>query len=298
MIILLMVISIIFACVQEFVKKSYLLRHKNQNDMLYNCFMVIGAISVFVITGGWKFTFHLPTFYYALIYSVCYALALIFMMKALTVGNMALSVIIISFSLVIPLGVGLFVFNEPVNIFGKIGVLLLFLTIILIGKTDSDVGDKDKISIKWVVYITIATVANGIAGALVKFHRMQFPDAYSSELMIMSLFMVLIICTFLTFFNANKNKISANGKVRRINRTIIVPTLIYGVMTGACNGIANWLSIKLIEMMPLVQKTVIEKCGIFILTYLVSMYYYKEYVSKYQKMGVITGIVSVIMLSI
>lgn len=298
MIILLMVISIIFACVQEFVKKSYLLRYKNQNDMLYNCFMVIGAISVFVITGGWKFTFHLPTFYYALIYSVCYALALIFMMKALTVGNMALSVIIISFSLVIPLGVGLFVFHEPVNIFGKIGVLLLFLTIILIGKTDSDVSDKDKISIKWVVYITIATVANGIAGALVKFHRMQFPDAYSSELMIMSLFMVLIICTFLTFFNANKNKISANGKVRRVNRTIIVPTLIYGVMTGACNGIANWLSIKLIEMMPLVQKTVIEKCGIFILTYLVSMYYYKEYVSKYQKMGVITGIVSVIMLSI
>lgn len=298
MIVLLMVISIIFACVQEFVKKSYLLRYKNQNDMLYNCFMVIGAISVFVITGGWRFTFHLPTFYYALIYSVCYALALIFMMKALTVGNMALSVIIISFSLVIPLGAGLFVFNEPVNIFGKIGVLLLFLTIILIGKTDSDVGEKDKISIKWVVYITIATVANGIAGALVKFHRMQFPDAYSSELMIMSLFMVLIICTFLTFFNANKNKVSTNGKVRRINKTIILPTLIFGVMTGACNGVANWLSIKLIEMMPLVQKTVIEKCGIFILTYLVSMYYYKEYVSKYQKMGVITGIVSVIMLSI
>ncbi len=298
MIVLLMVISIIFTCVQEFVKKSYLLRYKNQNDMLYNCFMVIGAISVFVITGGWRFTFHLPTFYYAIIYSVCYALALIFMMKALTVGNMALSVIIISFSLVIPLGVGLFVFNEPVNIFGKIGVLLLFLTIILIGKTDGDAGEKNKISIKWVIYITIATVANGIAGALVKFHRMQFPDAYSSELMIMSLFMVLIICTFLTFFNANKNKVSTNGKVRRINKTIILPTLIFGVMTGACNGVANWLSIKLIEMMPLVQKTVIEKCGIFILTYLVSMYYYKEYVSKYQKMGVITGIVSVIMLSI
>lgn len=292
---ILILLYIFFLCSQEFIKKDYLSRHAVSNSALYNFFMVLGAIPIYIVVAGGKLQFHLPTFWFSCLFALCYALALIFTMKALTEGSVALTSILLAFNFVLPISVGLFVFDEPLTTFGKIGLLMLVISVVLIGlpdKKDSEEGGqtKTKVSLKWMIYVLIALIGNGCAVIVVKFHREIYPDAYSSELMIFAMILVLGVC-FLQMLNKKR-------KDGTKMTTLFVPTLWYGVVTGLCNGVTNYLNIKLVETMDLTQFTLLSKCGSFVFIYIVSRLFFREIMSKKQTLGFLFGIFAILLSSI
>lgn len=290
---LLILLYIFFLCIQEFIKKDYLSRHYTSNTALYNFFMVLGAIPIYVAVAGGKLQFHLPTLGYSFLFALCFALALIFTMKALCVGSVALTSILVAFSFVLPVAVGIFVFGETLTTFGKIGLLMLIASVIFIGlpdKKEHKDGGKTSLSLKWIIYVLVAIVGNGGAVVVVKFHRESYPDAYSSELMIFAMMMVLVVC----FFQLLSKKIKDGTKMT----TLFKPTLAYGLVTGLCNGATNFLNIKLVEMMDLTQFTLLSKCGSFVFIYVVSRLFFREIMSKKQTVGFVLGIVAILLTNV
>lgn len=290
---ILILIHIFFLCIQEFIKKDYLSRYEESNSNLYNFFMVLGAIPIYIITAGGRLQFHSPTLFYSFLFALCYAVALIFTMSALSCGSVALTSIFVAFSFILPVGVGLFFFHEPLTTLGKIGLVVLVASVVLIGlpdKRDGEDNEKSKISLKWLIYTLLALVGNGSAVLVVKFHRESYPDAYSSELMIYAMIMVLFVCYALMLHK----KVKDGTKMMSLWK----PTLVYGGVTGLCNGVVNFLNIKLVEMMDLTEFTLLSKCGSFVFIYIVSRVFFREIMSKKQTIGFALGIVAILLFSV
>lgn len=285
---LLVGLCVLFMCTQEFLKKSYLIRKKPGNEELYNFCSVLCAIPVFIMINGGIYTFHLPTFFYSCGYATCYAMALIFSMKALKCGSLALTTMVLSLSFVMQLFVGVFVFNDPINIFSIISIILMIAVFVVMngGKQEEE---ENKVSTKWLIYVILGAVGNGGAGIVVKFHRVNYPGEYSSELMITAMFIVLLICLF---FLIKKTVVQGNAKIE------VKETVIFAFLTGLANGISNLISVLLMERMPLLEQTMLQKGGLFILTYLVSVVFYREKMTKRQKIAFLLGVVATLLFNI
>lgn len=294
LIVFLLLINIVFVCAQEFIKKIYLKKISTGSQMLYNFMMIAGAIPIFMITLTGKITFHLPTLCYAFLYIIAFSLALIFTMKALMTGSMALTVIVLSFALVFPLFAGMAFFGESLSWLGWISIFLLLLAFIMIINPAGE--EKKTISIKWIIYVSLATIGNGVGGIIIKFHRTQYPLISSSEFMIIALFGVLTVCLIMLLSEIRKNSRFIESPINY--KGTFLATTIYGLITGICNGVANLTSLILIEKIPLMALTLFGKGGIFILTFLVSTFVFKETMTKKQKFGFLCGVLSVILLSI
>lgn len=291
----LLFLSIILGPAQEFIKKSYLLKYKNGNKMAYNFWSVLGAIPIFLVSAGGTLEFHLPTLGYSCLYALGYSAALIFSMKALAEGSMALTLVLLSFATVIPIIFGIIALHEPITILGVVAILLLIAALIfIVGPDKTEEGRK--ITFKWLFYVLLGVLGNGSCSVVVKLHRIQYPGKYSSELMIFALFIVLIVCGVLAFFSIiQKAKTFAEQPVASEN---IKATIIFALVTGILNGAVNLIVVILAEMMPLSSQTLFTKVGRLTITYLVSVYIFREKFSQKQKLGLILGITSAVLFNI
>lgn len=291
-----LLISVIFlGSVQEFIKKSYLLKYQNGDKMVYNFWSVFGAIPIFFLSAGGILAFHLPTLGYSSLYALGYCMALIFSMKALAEGSMALTVMLLAFTVVVPIFFGIIALHEPLTVFGIIAIPLLIAALFLM--VGPDKAEKDsKISVKWLFYVLLAILGNGSCAIIVKLHRIQYPGQYSSELMLFALVIVLIVCGILAFSpNMKKAKTPAEKPKKPAH---IKATVIYALATGICNGIANKANVDLAELMDLSSMSLIKRVGGLVLTYLVSVYIYKEKLTVKQTVGCILGLASAVLFNI
>lgn len=287
---LMLTVSVFFVCIQEFIKKSYLNKNEKSNDTLFNFFSVLGAIPLFFVANGGAFRFHLPTLLYSAVYAAGYAFALIFTMKAYNVGTMGLTVVVLSFSFIISVLFGVFFLKEPIGITAVIGIILLCIALVVMNSGKGEEEEKKNVSLKWFIYVLIAMLGNGVCGVVIKLHRINYPGEYSNELLMMALFFVLCICFALLLINhkGNKEKMFA----------VFKPTLIYGILVGIANGVSNYISVKLNERMDVSKLAPLSKSGVFILTYFVSVFYYKEKMSKKQNIGFLLSLISIILLNL
>lgn len=287
---LLLTVSVFFVCIQEFIKKSYLNNTEKSNDMLLNFFSVLGAIPLLFGVNAGGFAFHLPTVLCSIVYAAGYAFALIFTMKAYSAGTMGLTVIMISFSFVISVLFGALFLHEQMSIYAKIGILVLCAAVVLMNGDKNEEKEKKSISLKWLIYVLIAMLGNALCSIVVKLHVNEYSGKYSNELLMTGLFFVLCICFALLIINnkGNRTKILQSFK----------PTLIYGLLVGVANGLANYVTVKLNERMDMSRLAPVSKSGVFILTYFVSVFFYKEKMSKKQNIGFLLSLISIILLNL
>ena len=79
----------------------------SNNIIAFNLIKSLSALLLFVVVGIWSFSFHLDTLVFASIYGVSLVISMHFGYKALDVGPMALTSLIVAFSVVIPIAYGL-----------------------------------------------------------------------------------------------------------------------------------------------------------------------------------------------
>lgn len=291
MIYILLISGMLLGCVQEFIKKCYLLKYKNGDQMVYNFWSVFGAIPIFFLSAGGILEFHLPTLGYSALYALGYCMALIFSMKALAEGSMALTVMLLAFTVVVPISFGIVVLHEPLTIFGVIAIPLLIAALILIvGPNKAETNNK--ISLKWLFFVFLAILGNGSCSIIVKLHRIQYPGQYSSELMLFALVIVLIVCGILAFSPIKKAKTPTEKPLK--NKTIKA-TIIFALATGICNGMSNKTIVELSELMDLSSMSIIRRVGSLVLTYLVSVYIFREKLTVKQTLGCILGIAAAVL---
>jgi len=234
-------------------------------------FLVLGLMS--------GFSLHLETMLFGLFYGISLCISMHTGFKALSIGPMALTSIIASFSLIIPFLFGIILWNEILTLLKFSGIILLLLSIFLI-----NAKKESGFSAKWLFYALVTLLSNGFCSVIQKMHQIKFPTLYRTEFMFWALLCVSIILTIT--YNTKRN-----GKVK-------FGFSLLGIASGIANCCANFIVLFLSATENASVLFPIIAVANIITVWVIGILFFKERLKVLQAIGLVMGVVSVVLLKI
>ena len=283
---IILIITVLCYSAQSILPKIYNERQPDKGSgslYLFNIGMTFSALVFFLFISSGNLQLHIPTLFFGLGFGICYGTAFLFNLLAIRNGPVSLTVLIISYSLIVPALYGVLFLHEAVKFSILAGILLLFLSLFLVNKK----SDKIAVTKKWALYAFLAFLGNGGCSTIQKCHQAAYPGVYQSELMISALLPTLIL--FCILFAGSKEKPTLKEAKKGFY---------FSLITGVCNGTVNLLVMFLSSRMPAVILFPIISGGGIIVTYFTARFLFKENLSVIQKIGFALGTASVIVMNL
>lgn len=246
------------------------------------CFNINKAFSgllVFLVIGILEgFRLHIPTIMLGIAFGVLLSATNHTGFKALSLGPIALTSTVVSFSLIIPFIFGIAVLQEKISVYGVLGIFLLCISIVML-----NFKKGVEISSKWVIYTFVTLVLNGINSIIQKYHQICFPNQYRIEFLIAALFTVLI--TTLVF----SHKKPVNPRI---------PISLEALAAGVMNGLSNYIVLYLSAAEN--ASVLFPVCSVaqIITTCFIGRLAFSEKLKRIQIVGIVFGITSIVLLNI
>lgn len=286
MAVLLIILKAMVHMVEGTLIKKYNSKY-SEGGFLFTGIVSLFSMLFFVIsdTNGINFTGGIVP--YGILGGICYSSASIFTYIALGCGSFALTMLILSYSLMFSIVYGIVFLNDPVSAFTYIGIILMLISIYLIKSENSTESAKKAITPLWCAAIIISLFASGFLGILMKMQQVKFNDMYSNEFMIITLAFsaVSLIEIGLIKDRGNILYIMKNGGV-------------YAALSGISNGVTNWLGLIVNMMMPISIVSPVSAGITNLITFLISLFIFKEKFNKKQIIGVIIATLALILFKI
>lgn len=277
--IVLMAVVVIFLSLQQIIQKQYNLNEKNPDVLLFSAISSFVAMIFFVFSSGFKLNFSTAILPYAVGFAVAYSAACAGSVWALKYGPLSVSSLIISYSLIIPAMYGVFFLKEPISIYSVTGIILLLISLLLLNLKK----EKAEFSIKWLFFIILAFVGNGMCSTVQKMQQTAFEGTFKNEFMITALIISGIIMLIGAFFNGGRIK----------------PMLLkYALPNGISNGIVNMFVMILTGHISNSVLFPSILAGGIVLSCITAIFVFKEKLNNMQVIGYVIGIISVILLNI
>ena len=248
---------------------------------MYSLMLAVSALPVFLLQLRGDLYFDVQTLLYGAVFAGCYFAAMLFTIKAVGEGSLALTALFLSYSLVIPAAVGVLLLHEQLSQIHIVGILMLLVSLYFVGRP----GGQVRITGKWVLCIAIAFFGNGLCVASQKMYLVHSGGRGRALFMITALTMII---TALAVVCACKK-----GFSRLTPRNGAPLAVLYGVS----NGLMNTFVMLLAAYPASIVFPTISGGGI-ILTYLISRFVYKERLSSDQNIGFVIGVLAVVALNL
>ena len=186
----------------------------SSNSAIFNAIKACTALVLFVLIAAFGFTLHLPTILFGILYGASMCISMYAGYQALCLGSMALTSMLVSFSVIIPMIFGITVGNETLKSMQYPALAFLFLAIIL---TNADkIKQKKNTQMRyglWLMFVGITFVCNGICSILQKQHQTLYPEAYSKEFMLFAMLLCSLIFSISALRKLPLKELNAtNGK--------------------------------------------------------------------------------------
>ena len=283
---ILIILVVITISAQHVAKKNYSERTGGMGAITFSALsaLVAGLFFMFQI----KFPINIDTAIipYAIIFGLGYGSAILCSVLAIACGSLSLTSLITSYSLIIPTLYGMFFLNEEISSFLIVGLLLLMVSLFLINFVKNTTSGE-KITLKWLIYVTVAFFGNGICSAAQKVQQVDFDGKFKAEFMVIALIIVVASLLILSLF---------------IEKKEIIPSIKKGVLPivicGGANGVANLLVMILSTRTSASVMYPLVSAGSIVLTYFISKFWYKEKLTTTQNIGFSLGVASVIFLNL
>lgn len=288
--ILLIFITTICLSMQDVSKKCYSCIEKDEKMGIYTYYLVSVLVTmlVFMINLNSEIYFEPIMLPYAIGFAFSYFAAILFTLKAIEHGSLSLTSLIISYSLLIPSLYGILFLHEELGGIKIIGFVLLLISLFCMEVNKKSVKNDKGFNKKWCVYVIIAFIGNGMCSTLQKIYQMHSGGRGKSEFMLIALCITVIAFLVLRLFHRDTEKdflpTRKNGGW-------------FGVVSGFCNGIVNWLIMVLADKPASVVYPTIS-AGSIIMTIIISKIVFKETHSRVQNLSFIIGVLSVVFLNI
>ena len=255
------------------------------NSAVFNAIKSCTALILFALIAAFGFTFHLPTVLFGFSYGACLCISMYAGYQALCRGPMALTSMLVSFSVVIPLIWGITVGNETLKEIQYPALALLLLAIIL---TNADKMKKKKPTKYglWLLFVGITFVCNGICSILQKQHQTLYPEAYSKEFMLFA----MLFCSVIFSISALRKISPKDLKMIKGKR--------YGVLSGFGNGITNFLTLVLAGLENASVLFPIISAGTILASLLCGRLLFREKLKVNHYVALVSGVVAVILLKL
>ena len=164
---LLLFIIILGLVAQNVTKKAYNQKTGNHGTYVFTGLSTLAAALFFLFSSGGNLNFTPDLFPWSLGFAVAYALAVVFSFLAISCGSLALSSLVLSYSLILPTIFGILFLDEPVSPWLFIGIILLCVSLLLINFKPG----KVKITLRWTIYVLISFVGNGFCSIMQKLQQ-------------------------------------------------------------------------------------------------------------------------------
>ncbi|MBE6739611.1 MAG: hypothetical protein E7565_04765 [Ruminococcaceae bacterium] len=278
---LFLLIIIVTLTAQNVFKKAY--SSKKKDVFWYNGIVSFAAAAVFLIFSKGKLDFCKEIFPYIIGFSVCFMICMFSSLMSVKTGSLALSSLIISYSLIIPTLHGIIFLKNPTSLLFFIGISLLIVSIFLV---NFEKGEK-KITKKWLIFVTLAFICNGLCSTIQSTQQIKFNGAYKSEFMFTVYSLgTIIMCIVSLIFEKQKT-------AERFNKYNL-----FALCCGIANGVTNLFVMVLSTRMPTSVMFPIISAGSILATAAISFFVYKERFSKLQILGILMGTASIVCLNI
>lgn len=244
---------------------------------MFNTLKVGASLIFFLLISFYKMQFHLPTVLFASVYGFALFFSTIFGYMALMYGSMALTSLIVSYSVIIPCIFSIIFLGETVSFVRILGIVLLLFSMYLLKQQAENV----KVNKQWFVYVAITFFCNGICSVIQKLHQTVYPSCYCNEFMVYSLGVTFIL--FLTTAICKKEE--KNTRVMK-----------YAVLAGILMGVGNYLTLVLSSKIDASVLFPIVSVFSMICNVIVSKLYFKDKFSVMQLTGICFGVFSVLLI--
>ncbi len=275
---------------QSVAVKLYQKRHGEHGELLLTAVIGLFAMLVFALPAALRDGFALSLSYlpYSLGFAVGYGMSFVFQILALSSGPMSLTVLIQSYSLLIPTFYGVLFLNERVGRSFAAGIALLVICLFLINyrkRTEGEAGGR--ITLKWLIFVWLSFLGNGMCSTVQKVATVHLDESLHFEFMAAA--MLLITVGFC---------IAGLIRERRTLRAFLRGGWCYGGACGLLNGGANLAVILLATRMPASLQYPLISAGSILFSLLFSVLLFKEKITKRQYAGIAIGILSIICLNL
>ena len=212
------------------------------------------------------------------LFGVITALSNFYKMCALTSGPMHITLLVTTSSMIIPTMSGIF-FGE------RCSPIKLILVVFLIGfiYLSFEQADNKKTNGKWLFFCVLAFLFQGSVGVLQKIHQ---SSACKGELN--GFLLVAFVCSLIySRMRARKSYKELNFRKKHI---------LFAIACGVCTYIMNFLNLRLSGLLPSQLFFPVVNGSAIVLSSLMSVFLFKEHLSKKQTLGLIGGITTLILM--
>ena len=250
-------------------------------------FTLLFFVVALIVQNGFNIVIDSTTLFYGLAVGVFFCTSALTSLMALITGDLSLTGLFISFSLIIPTLYGI-ILGDQVGLTFFIGIALFLICLVFV---NVKFGKKDKkpISVKWVVFVTIATISNGVSSTIQTAHQKITGGKFGSELMIVALILACIVyLIFCLATEKNKIKDAKNDALK------------FGCLVGVLTGLTNLLVMMFTgqNLMPVAIFFPALSGTTLLMTFLIGFFLYKEKYTLLQYVGILCGLASVILLNL
>ncbi len=281
----LLIILPIFASMLEGIFIKHYSSKYDKGGNLFIAFISLFSMLFFVITDKNGLFFSKEILFFGIVAGILYCTASLMTYVAIACGSFGMTNLILSYGMVFSIGYGLIFLRDPAGPLTYTGLAVVLISLFLINSPDK--SEKTKVSGKWLLTVFISMAASGMFGVMQKMQQARFDNAYTNEFMIVALgFSAIVLVAFsiyktpdqLTFFLRH----GLGGAVG----------------AGLSNGAANFLSLALLNIMPISIASPTKASTKIVVSFLWAYLVYHERYSKKQLAGVLFGVVAIILLNI
>ena len=255
--------------------------------MFFNAVICLFSMLFFILTDKNGLYFPPMLFAFGLVSCLMYAAGFGFMYLALQCGSYALTRLIASMSGIIAILYGIVFLEEPAGWLTYLAIGLVFLSVILMNYRKKEQGEKKGFSLKWLIYVLITALSNGLIAVLTRMQQLYINDACSNEFKILSLGGACIALVIIGLF-------TDKGRFRQ---TLRQGTL-HGTLAGLLNGANNYLTMTVYLFIPISLATSLRTGLEILASFAVSVLIYRETFTRRQVISALIGIVALVLLQI
>jgi len=276
---------IVFLIAQNVLRKQFNLRCV-KGEITFSAISSCFALLFFVITTkniGYEWAV-LP---YSCAFAASYALCNVMGVLALRNGSLAITTLIMSYSLVIPTVYGLLFLHEKAGILQYLGIACLLVSLFLIRKKQEEKEEEKKVSFRWAMYVLIAFFTNGMCSVIQNMQQRRFEGVHNGNFMIVAL--LLSAASLLVFALAFE---------RKQMLTVVKKGAVFAAAVGTSNGALNLFVMLTVATMAASVFFPLLSAGQIVFTFLLSVLVFKEKFMFRQIIGLACGIVALVLLNI
>ena len=265
---------------------------KKAENTFYNaiCFNTIIFVTAALLFVKWIVGSHMLTAVFGAIFGLLTVLFQAFYIMAMSNGNVSLTVMIVNFSMIIPIAFSLIFYNERMSGFQIIGILLVIIALLLSLEKG---GKKYKSFKKWLFLAVCASLTNGCLAVCQKIFA---SGEYSVEnkgfvawAYVTAFIISVLVCIFLKFHKSRKE-----NSLLKITPQIAA----LGISAGAVLAVFQWLNTYAVSVIDSAILFPSYNGGTMVLSALSGVLLLRDKLTKKQICSVVSGAAAVIILTL